>query len=248
MMQGTYYKEWSRVLDREMEFKVYGHAGVPVLALPARCGRFYDWENNGMPDAVSALLNEGKLQLFCADSVDGEGLLNAGLSQRRRAELQEKYFVYLTQELAPRILALNGAETLWCAGVDLGAYHAVNCRLRRPELFAGAIGMDGIYELARFWGDAAGNDLVLRNSPLMALHKQGLYDHAALAAAKENTLLLCAGQGAYQQDALADTHSMEKGLTETGLPAHIEFWGSDVSHEWYWWGKMWNLFAARIVN
>ena len=36
MMQGTYYKEWSRMLGREMEFKVYGTAGVPVLALPAQ--------------------------------------------------------------------------------------------------------------------------------------------------------------------------------------------------------------------
>ena len=34
MIQGTYYKEWSSVLNREMEFKVYGSAGVPVLALP----------------------------------------------------------------------------------------------------------------------------------------------------------------------------------------------------------------------
>ena len=63
MIQGTYYKEWSTVLGREMEFKVYGHAGVPVLALPARGGRFYDWENNGMPDAIAQLLNEGKIQL-----------------------------------------------------------------------------------------------------------------------------------------------------------------------------------------
>ena len=60
MMEGTYYKEWSAVLDREMEFKVYGHAGTPVLALPARGGRFYDWENNGMPDAAARLLHEGK--------------------------------------------------------------------------------------------------------------------------------------------------------------------------------------------
>ena len=71
MMEGTYYKEWSAVLDREMEFKVYGHGGVPVLALPARGGRFYDWENNGMPDAAARLLHEGKIQLFCADSIDG---------------------------------------------------------------------------------------------------------------------------------------------------------------------------------
>lgn len=40
MMQGTYYKEWSSVLNREMEFKVYGSAGVPVLALPARAAAF----------------------------------------------------------------------------------------------------------------------------------------------------------------------------------------------------------------
>ena len=49
MIQGTYYKEWSSVLNREMEFKVYGSAGVPVLALPARGGRFYDWENTVCP-------------------------------------------------------------------------------------------------------------------------------------------------------------------------------------------------------
>ena len=140
MIQGTYYKEWSSVLNREMEFKVYGSAGVPVLALPARGGRFFDWENNGMPDAIAHLLNEGKIQLFCADSVDGEGVLNGDLPLRRRAEAQEKYFVYLTAELAPRILTLNKAEKgtkIWCAGVDLGAYQAVNCRLRRPNLFAG---------------------------------------------------------------------------------------------------------------
>ena len=39
-MDGTYYKEWSAVLHREMEFKRYGHGGTPVLALPARGGSF----------------------------------------------------------------------------------------------------------------------------------------------------------------------------------------------------------------
>lgn len=79
---------------------MYGHAGVPVLALPARGGRFYDWENNGMPDAIAQLLNEGKVQLFCADSIDAEPA-GRGHGSRRRAEMQEKYFNYLTSELAP---------------------------------------------------------------------------------------------------------------------------------------------------
>ena len=208
MMEGTYYKEWSAVLDREMEFKVYGHGGVPVLALPARGGRFYDWENNGMPDAAARLLHEGKIQLFCADSIDGESLLAGNETPRRRAEMQEKYFVYLTSELAARIAELNAPESkekplIWCVGVDTGAYQAVQCRLRRPRTFAGAMGLSGLYDMNRFLGSAE-DDLVLRSSPLAALHKNGICDRNVLSKAEENSLLLCVGQGGYEGDALAD--------------------------------------------
>ena len=225
-------------------------AGVPVLALPARGGRFYDWENNGMPDAIAQLLNEGKVQLFCADAMDGEGLLNGDLPQRRRAELQEKYFVYLTAELAPRILTLNNAKKgtrIWTAGVDLGAYHAVHCRLRRPTLFAGAVGMGGIYDLTRFWGTDS-DDMVLRCSPLAYLQESGIANKLALTKAEENCLILCAGQGAYEGDALDDTQALADLLKDQGMPAHLEVWGGDVSHDWYWWGKMWSLFAPRILE
>ena len=250
MMQGTYYKEWSRMLGREMEFKVYGTAGVPVLALPARGGRFYDWENNGMPEAVASLLSSGKLQLFTADGIDAESLLAGDAAPRRRAEMQEKYFNYLSTELAARILELNQTEKgqlIWCVGVDTGACQAVNCRLRRPKLFAGAIGLSGIYDLARFWGSEA-DDLVLRCSPLQYLAENGIADKLALAKAEENSLMLCAGQGAYEDDAKADTQALADVLAAQGLPAHLEVWGGDVSHEWYWWGKMLGLFVPRILE
>ena len=43
--------------------------------------------------------------------------------------MQEKYFVYLTSELAARIAELNAPESkekplIWCVGVDTGAYQA----------------------------------------------------------------------------------------------------------------------------
>ena len=249
MIQGTYYKEWSRVLGREMEFKVYGTAGVPVLALPARGGRFYDWENNGMPDAVASLLNTGKVQLFTADSIDAESLLAGDVSPRRRAELQEKYFCYLTGELAARIRELNGDADapLWCVGVDTGAVQAVNCRLRRPEVFAGAIGLSGLYDVCRFLGSAE-DDLVLRSSPLAALHKNGICDKNVLSKAEENSLLLCVGQGGYEGDALADTQALADTLSEAGFPCHLEVWGGDVSHDWYWWGKEFGMFAERLFG
>ena len=131
--------------------------------------------------------------------------------------------------------------------MDTGAYQAVNCRLRRPEVFAGAIGLSGLYDVRRFLGNAA-DDLVLRNAPLAYLAEDGLVDKKLLAKAEENALLLCAGQGSYEGDALVDTQAMADALTDCCLPVHLEVWGSDVSHDWYWWGKELNLFAARVFG
>ena len=53
MMQGTYYKEWSSVLNREMEFQ--GILAAPVCgAGSAAALALFDWENNGMPDAIAS--------------------------------------------------------------------------------------------------------------------------------------------------------------------------------------------------
>ena len=63
----------------------FGSIHSDVYKRQARGGRFYDWENNGMPDAISPLLNEGKVQLFCSDSIDGEAVLNGDIPVRRVA-------------------------------------------------------------------------------------------------------------------------------------------------------------------
>ena len=42
-METTYYKEFSKALGREMEWKVYGHSGQPVLFIPCQDGRFFDF-------------------------------------------------------------------------------------------------------------------------------------------------------------------------------------------------------------
>ena len=46
-MEIKYYKEHSNHLDRDMEFKVYGHAGRPMMVFPCQSGRFWDWEDQG---------------------------------------------------------------------------------------------------------------------------------------------------------------------------------------------------------
>ena len=35
-MEKRYYSEYSQCLDRNMDFIVYGHSGVPLLVFPAQ--------------------------------------------------------------------------------------------------------------------------------------------------------------------------------------------------------------------
>ncbi len=270
MLQGAYYKEWSAALGRDVEFKVYGSAGVPVLAFPCQDGRFYDWENNGMPDAAANLINNGKIQLFCAEGLEAAAPQQSA-SPRRNAELQEKYFNYITGELAPRILELNKPATatkapadkakpkaaakraekepepaarIWCVGADLGAYQAVNCRLRRPALFAGAIALSGLYDPAARIGGPE-DDLALRNSPLAFL-ACGLADRDALSNGEP--MILCAGGDDSETQARKSTQALDNALQSAGVTAHTEIWGQDVGHNWYWWGREWGLFSERIFG
>ena len=39
-MNREYHKFYSHPLQRDMEFLVYGHAGIPLLVFPTSCGRF----------------------------------------------------------------------------------------------------------------------------------------------------------------------------------------------------------------
>ena len=52
-MEVQYYKNYSPALGRDMECKIYGHAGRPVLFIPCQDGRFFDFENFHMTDVWS---------------------------------------------------------------------------------------------------------------------------------------------------------------------------------------------------
>ena len=44
-MHTRYYKEYSHHLNRDMEFKVYGHAGLPMVVFPCQDGKYFDFED-----------------------------------------------------------------------------------------------------------------------------------------------------------------------------------------------------------
>mgnify|MGYP000079574190 CR=1 FL=1 len=55
-MHVEYHKWWSPSLGQEMELKVYGHYGKPAIVFPAQGGRFYEYEDFGMVQAVRSFI------------------------------------------------------------------------------------------------------------------------------------------------------------------------------------------------
>ena len=68
-MKIQYNKKYSENLGREMEWKQYGDKGQGVLVFPSQNQRFFEWEDNGMVDVLSPLIDAGKIHLICCDRV-----------------------------------------------------------------------------------------------------------------------------------------------------------------------------------
>ena len=71
-MEVQYRKEYSPALGRDMECKIYGHKGRPVLFIPCQDGRFFDFENFHMTDTWSPWLEAGEVMVFSIDTIDQE--------------------------------------------------------------------------------------------------------------------------------------------------------------------------------
>ncbi len=251
-MNVEYYKEYSFNLGRDMEFKVYGHSGRPILVFPSQDGKFYDYENNGMVDAAKDFIESGKIQLFCVDSNDVNSWSSTTWDNRWRIEQHEAYYRYICDEACPRIFEISARSNggnypngLMTTGCSMGASHALNFLLRRPDIFSGCICLSGVYKASFFFGDYM-DDLVYANSPINYLEGMA-YDHPFVEQYRHKDIILCVGRGAYEEPMQEDTEKIRELFAYKNIPAWIDFWGNDVNHDWPWWRVQLPYYLAHIV-
>lgn len=242
-----YFKNHSHILDRDMECKVFGKGGRLCLAFPSQNGRFYDFEDFGMVETLRPWLDSGRLTLICADSIDEETWSNAAGNPRRRIELQERWFQYTVQELLPwgrEFCGTSGKAIV--TGCSMGGFHAGNCFFRHPDLFDTVIALSGLYHADYFIHNYMDN-LVYANSPLHFLPNMP-ENHPYMDLYRNSRIILCVGQGAWEEDLLASTRRMDALLREKQIPAWVDYWGHDVDHDWSWWRKQLPYFLEKILQ
>jgi esterase/lipase superfamily enzyme len=214
---------------------VLGHHGRPVLVFPSQEGRRYDWEERGMVDAVSGLIDAGRVKLYCVDSWDSGTWHDEWLPLEERARRHGGYESWLLDHVVPLIHRdCGGFQEIVTTGVSFGAYHAANLALRRADLFPLALCLSGVYDVSVVgWGERG--DQVYFNNP--ADYVTGLGgDHLEWLRAQVS-LLLVVGQGAWEDStgSLEQTRRFAALLDEKGIRHELDVWGHDVPHDWPAW-------------
>jgi len=235
-------------LDRMMNIRVYGApTGVPILVFPTQDAMSDNFENFGMIEAVTDDLRRGRIQLFCVDTVDTETWSNLWGDKTWRAQRQEQYYAYIIDEVVPRIYVENTSRRLpIAAGCSLGGLHAAIVFFRRPDLFDGVLSLSGVYD-AKFFTDGWMNDVLYDNSPLDFLANMP-GDHPYIDLYNRRRIVLCVGQGRWEEEGRRTTALMGDVLYSKDIHAWVDFWGYDVDHDWDWWKKQLVYFLPFVLR
>jgi esterase/lipase superfamily enzyme len=213
-------------LDRAGTVIRYGHYGRPVIVFPSEQGRAWDYETNGMVGAVSHLIDEGRVKLYCVDSFDHASWSDRSLPIEERARRHQAYQSWITDRVAAYVGSdSEGAGEAIVTGCSLGAYHALQLALTRADLFPVAICQSGNYEPASWhgWGER-GDAAYFTNPSDYVPHLHG--DHLEWLRSRLH-VVLTVGQGAWETHptgSLPSTRRMGHLLAE-----------KQISHDWPWW-------------
>jgi esterase/lipase superfamily enzyme len=215
----------------------YGHYGRPVLVFPSEQGRAWDFENNGMVDAVADLIDAGRVKLYCVDSGDGASWSNNDEPIEQRARRHDDYEQWILHSVVPWIAAdCGGPIEITTLGCSLGAYHAANIALRHADVFPLAIGLSGNYDPTswRAWGEL-GDATYFHNPMAYVANFHG--EHLDWLRSQVS-LLLVVGQGAWEVDptgSLPSTRAFADLLSSKEIRHELDVWGYDIPHDWTSW-------------
>ena len=65
---------------------------------------------------------------------------------------------------------------------------------------------------------------------------------------RHRDIILCCGQGAWEDNMIRSTNRMKELLEYKDIPVWIDFWGKDVNHDWNWWQVQLPYFLNHILK
>ncbi len=218
-----------------MELLVFGHAGARVLVFPTSMGRFFQWEDMGMMATLGRRLEQGHIQLYCVDSVDGESWYARYKHPAQRAVRHMQYDRYILNEVVPFSQQRNNNPFFMVTGASFGAYHAVDFAFRYPQLVDRVIGLSGFYNITRFT-EGYSNDDIYFNNPVAFIGNE--HESARLEALRHMDIILAIGR---DDSSCSSNEELSSALWSKNIWNALRIWDG-WAHDWPWWRQMIDLY------
>src|SRR5437764_13426054 len=126
---------YSHRLNRNMGVAIYGNYGAPILAFPTSAGDEWEQEGQGMIPTLSPYIEQGRIRIFCINSVNSDSFQNKGAHPFHRSWMQAQYDDYVANEVFPFIDCQCQTPGIGITklGASLRACHAANTLFKHPD-------------------------------------------------------------------------------------------------------------------
>ncbi|MCX7876616.1 MAG: alpha/beta fold hydrolase [Melioribacteraceae bacterium] len=146
-MKEFYHKFYTQYLSRDFEMLVFGEAGIPLIIFPTSKGKYYEVKDYGLIQALENFVEEGKIKIYCPDSIDQMSWYNYIIHPSDRVKTHLAYERVILNDVIEFAKFETGIEKVGLAGCSFGAYHALNLALKYPDKFSSLICLSGTYDI-----------------------------------------------------------------------------------------------------
>ncbi|MFT4033242.1 MAG: alpha/beta fold hydrolase [Siphonobacter sp.] len=164
-MKENYIKYYSHRLGRDIELLIFGHWGYPVLIFPTTMGRYYEAKDFKLIEAVRPLVEQGKVKLYCVDSIDRDSWYGKHLHPSLRILNAIQYDRFLNEELVPWIQRECSVPEIAVAGCSFGGFQAANYAFKHPEKVSHLFTMGAAFDIRDFMNGYYDDNVYFNNPP-----------------------------------------------------------------------------------
>ena len=230
-----YHKWHSPVIGRDFEMLVFGKGGYPVILFPTSRGTYYQNKDQGLIETARWFLENGKVKIYCPDSLDAETWYDKSVSPAERARRHTFYDRLILEEVVSRAMHETGHERIAVAGCSFGGYHSANFAFRHPGITGYCFSMSGVFDIRSFT-DGYYDDNVYFNNPVdfipgdsdAALWQMGI----VLGTAEYD---ICRGQNEW----------MSRLLAAKSIPHWLDI-RAGRDHDWPVWKEMFPHYLSML--
>jgi esterase/lipase superfamily enzyme len=221
----------------------WGHFGTPVLIFPTGGGDFEEIERFQLIGALAPLIDQGRIKAYSVDGISARAWLSGNRPPQDCARLEDAYDTFISEEALQRIRTDCKDPRIEpiMAGAALGAFFAISGICRHPTAFRAAIGLSGIYDLARVLGGVSGQQ-VGAYAPIEALPKLA---PSRLEQLRHRQISLGCGRGDYETP--AETQRLAAALAASTVPCKLTLQGPEHAHTWSTWREMLPAMLAQLL-